>query len=105
MWIVDCCCCAAPPPAVGGCGVVVVVASVLVSLPTCSEGLRNVPKTAIFGKVAAAVAVVIAINMAVIPVVMNTLLTLILNKNNHNIFNNIVLKFGIHKPKMTLKSC
>jgi hypothetical protein len=51
------------------------------------------------------VAVVIAINMAVIPVVMNTLLTLILNKNNHNIFNNIVLKFGIHKPKMTLKSC
>jgi hypothetical protein len=51
---------------------------------------RGVAKTATFGKVDAVVAVAIAITMAVIPVVMNSLLILISNKLAHNVFNNIV---------------
>ncbi len=85
MWI-GCCCC--PAPAVSGGAVV--VASVIVSLPTCSRGLRNVAKTATFGKVAAVMAAAIAINIVVIAVVMNALLILISNKLVHNVFNNIV---------------
>lgn len=51
---------------------------------------RGVAKTATFGKVAAVMAVAIAINIVVIAVVMNALLILISNKLVHNVFNNIV---------------
>jgi hypothetical protein len=65
-----------------------------VSLPPGAR--RGVAKTATFGKVAAVMAAAIAINIVVTAVVMNTLLILISNKLLYNVFNDIVLNFGIY---------